>query len=324
MMATKSKQRQSYEAIGDRRTNFGSSSDGAEPPVERSLRSIREHKLNVLFGISLGTITLVMGAIFVAEYRQRVTAPAHQKKLVGQAVHAHATAAKARATLCLGVDWLTACDAVSDAGGRRRRRELSETTTTTAPNHHPQPQHHHGHSSKYHNRHHSSDDDDTFVDDLSVTFDNNCLKVYRLDLSDGITFPYHSSQFVHEGGEQTMVLFVQHGAMRDSEHYFCSFKKLMLEQKYRPFSDILIIAPDFNYERDELVFPNDAFWNSTKPWGDWRVGAESDPNCCGNTGRTVSSFDVLDHFLALLTNKKLFPNIDKISFVGHSAGALCL
>ena len=35
--------------------------------------------------------------------------------------------------------------------------------------------------------------------------------------------------------------------------YFCSFKELMYKQNYRNFEDILIIAPDFNYEYDDLV-----------------------------------------------------------------------
>jgi hypothetical protein len=122
-----------------------------------------------------------------------------------------------------------------------------------------------------------------------------------------------------------MALFIQHGALRNAQDYFCSFKQLMLKQKYRNFEDILIIAPYFNYEHDELVHPQDAFWNSSKPWGDWRVGAESDPRCCGNQGhrgipRTISSFEVLDNMLAMLTSKKLFPRMNKISYVGHSAG----
>jgi hypothetical protein len=55
------------------------------------------------------------------------------------------------------------------------------------------------------------------------------------------------------------------------------------------------------------------------------VGAESDPSCCGNKGRmgtptTVSSFTVLDHILATLTSRRLFPKMNKISYVGHSAG----
>jgi hypothetical protein len=103
----------------------------------------------------------------------------------------------------------------------------------------------------------------------------------------------------------------------------------MKTQHYRPFQDILVIAPDFNYKSDGgVLLETDAFWNATKPWGDWRVGAESDPECCGNGagsrgggGRTISSFAVLDHMLSILTNKNLYPNLNKISYVGHSAGA---
>jgi hypothetical protein len=199
-------------------------------------------------------------------------------------------------------------------------------------------------------------------DDPAVTYDNNCLKVYRLDINHGqMTFPYHSSQLLRLGGNQTMVLIIQHGALRNSEAYFCSFKQMMLQQTYRKFEDILIIAPDFNYATDDLVHPNDAVWNSSKPWGDWRVGAESDPYGVADLTLlddeegmttittttttkaktksrnnnimnqlfdhtvlrpTISSFDVLDHILAILTDKRLYPNVDKISFVGHSAGTL--
>eukprot|EP00977_Amphora_coffeiformis_P029873 scaffold43195_cov206-Amphora_coffeaeformis.AAC.1 len=122
-----------------------------------------------------------------------------------------------------------------------------------------------------------------------------------------------------------MALFIQHGAMRNANNYFCSFRSLMLEQSFRPFQDILVIAPDFNYKNDPGVLETDAFWNSTKPWGDWRVGAESDPECCNNGfdshgGKTISSFTILDHMLGLLTNKELYPKMNKISYVGHSAG----
>jgi hypothetical protein len=114
--------------------------------------------------------------------------------------------------------------------------------------------------------------------------------------------------------------------MRNADSYFCSFRSLMLEQNYRPFEDILVIAPDFNYKNDPGVLPTDAFWNTTKPWGDWRVGAESDPECCANGfgthgGRTISSFEILDHMLHILTDERLYPRMNKISYVGHSAGA---
>jgi hypothetical protein len=54
------------------------------------------------------------------------------------------------------------------------------------------------------------------------------------------------------------------------------------------------------------------------------VGAQSDPECCGNKLgsrlRTISSFDILDQMLAILTDRNLYPNINKISMLGHSAG----
>ena len=204
----------------------------------------------------------------------------------------------ARVIKCRGIDWEEACRRVSSAGARRR--DLSSVMEEAY-----------------------LDSDDPFV-----VYDETCLRVYRLDLYVGgkkATFPYHANQLLRTGGNQTMALFIQHGAMRDANHYFCSFRKLMKEQDYRPFDDILVITPDFNFKNDEGVLPSDAFWNSTKPWGDWRVGAESDPECCGNGlnssgGPTISSFSVLDHMLEILTNRDLYPNIDKISYVGHSAG----
>ena len=101
-------------------------------------------------------------------------------------------------------------------------------------------------------------------DDPAVFFDENCLRLYRIKFDGDVTFPYHASQLLHAGGQQTMALFIQHGAMRDADHYFCSIAKLMLEQNHRPFKDILVIAPNFEYKRDYKVYPYDAFWNSTK------------------------------------------------------------
>ena len=38
----------------------------------------------------------------------------------------------------------------------------------------------------------------------------------------------------------------------------------MMKQTYRPFHDIIIIAPKFQYKGDTDVYPYDAYWNSTK------------------------------------------------------------
>jgi len=263
---------------------------------EPSIRSERRRKLNVrlMIILSLATALLLCAATMVT-YR-KIYLPYHEKKVLKAAIKAHAEAAALRVQKCLGIDWKTACDAMDGAAGARRLQADGKTMYSTL------------------------EEEYLHSDNPSVTLDDNCLRVYRLEMYGNITFPYHSSQLLKSGGNHTMALFIQHGALRNAQDYFCSFKKLMLMQDYRPFDDILIIAPDFNYEHDELVHPRDAFWNSSKPWGDWRVGAESDPECCGDSGMTVSSFDVLDQMLSILTNKDLFPKMDKISYVGHSAG----
>jgi hypothetical protein len=198
---------------------------------------------------------------------------------------------------CKGIDWQKACDQLEGGAGARRRLDSSEEDGLFS----------------------ILEESLLDSDDPSVTYDDKCLRVYRLDLIGDTTFPYHANHLLRAGSNQTMTLFIQHGAMRDADKYFCSFRSLMLEQTYRPISDVLVIAPDFNYNGDDGVLSTDAFWNGSKPWGDWRVGAESDPHCCGG-GDTISSFSVLDHMLGILTNKQLYPNMDKISYVGHSAG----
>lgn len=154
-------------------------------------------------------------------------------------------------TRCRNFDWMQACDNVEHAAARQLMLPLQYTDS--APN-----------STKMES--YLLDDSDN----VSVRYDVNCLRRYRFSVESGITFPYHANQLLHAGGNQyTMALFIQHGAMRDADRYFCSFRKLMLQQTHRPFSQILIIAPDFNYASDEGVLPSDAFWNETKPWGDW-------------------------------------------------------
>jgi hypothetical protein len=200
---------------------------------------------------------------------------------------------------CKGTTWQTACDALGAAGARRRLFTDGNFETPKVV------------------------EDLLFLDDPTITYNEFCLVNYCMNLGGNITFPYHASSHLADGGNYTLALLIQHGAM--PEQYFCSFKQLMQEQGYRDFRNVLIIAPNFNYETDINVHPNDVFWNASKPWGDWRVGAESDPSCCGKKGRmgtptTVSSFTVMDHILATLTSRRLFPKMNKISYVGHSAG----
>jgi hypothetical protein len=221
--------------------------DFANPYRRESIRSERRRRLNVILGTLLTITALLLSGLVCFIVYRKVYLPKHKKDLLQKAIQEHAVAAKLRAQQCQGIDWQSACDKISGASARRklytgtgdRSREIQEDKLLNS-------------------------------DDPSVTYDNFCLLTYRMRIVGNITFPYHASSQLSAGGNYTMALLIQHGAMRNAKDYFCSFKKLMLEQNYRNFEDILIIAPDFNYENDDLVHPQDLFWNSSKPWGDWR------------------------------------------------------
>ena len=160
----------------------------------------------------------------------------------------------------------------------------------------------------------------------------SCLPHFRIHLRTGpesamspVTFPYHSEVDLEATGDRnaTIAMIIMHGAMRDADSYFCSFFKMEQSQPYRDPSSVLVITPDFNYANDEGVQASDAWWNSSKPAGDWRGGADASPGCCGGE-KPVSSFDVLDSLVKLLSDRDRFPSLDEIVFVGHSAGGQCV
>ena len=157
----------------------------------------------------------------------------------------------------------------------------------------------------------------------SVPTAYSCLPHYRIPVTGTnglVTFPYHASSDMMqpEIGKHTLAIIVLHGALRDADTYFCMMRNLKFSQKERDPNRIIVITPDFNYRDDPGVQEGDAWWNHSKPWGDWRAGAHSDG--ASGRGQTVSSFQVLDTFLQLLSDPVRFPNVDKITMVGHSAG----
>jgi hypothetical protein len=103
---------------------------------------------------------------------------------------------------CYGIDWQQACESITGAGARRgrrrrrrRRRRLTDEEATDFT---------------------ELEEYLLSTDDPSVIYDENCLRVYRLDLFGNTTFPYHASHLLRAGGNETMTLFIQHGAMRNA------------------------------------------------------------------------------------------------------------
>lgn len=171
-----------------------------------SVRSQRRHRKSIILGILLSiTTTLLLYAVGSAYYYEKIV-PMRAKKRLEAAVKEHAILAAKREEQCRGIDWSTACHRLSSATARRR--SLKQAANVTIYN----------------------DMEDQFLhsEDPTVTYDEFCLRVYRLRLlGEFITFPYHASQLLEAGGNQTMVLFIQHGTytkwVGQDESFCCSF-----------------------------------------------------------------------------------------------------
>jgi hypothetical protein len=164
---------------------------------------MRRRKLNIILCILLSlTVCLLIATLALGLYRN-ILRPKWKKKALEVAIRQHAIEAALRAEQCRGIEWETACDSLGSAGARRKLYTSKDLLGDR-----------------------SGEMENKFLDsdDPSVTYDKNCLRVYRLNIFGSITFPYHSSQLLKAGGNHTMALFIQHGAMRNAPHYFCSFK----------------------------------------------------------------------------------------------------
>lgn len=276
---------------------------------EPSQRSVQRARLNIVLTtlLSLVVVILLGGAGWLAY--QRVYMPIHRHKLLQEAIHQHAVASRERVARCRGIDWEMACDAMGPAGARRHLKAAADGQIVGD----------------------GLEDQYLVSDDPTVTYDENCLRVYRLQLYGNITFPYHASQLLHLGGvsswkkcripnflppwrrsqlsfdacfpstqNATMALFIQHGALRNSEDYFCSFKKLILQQNHRNFEDVIVVAPDVRLTRKmqtpfRLTFNNGpsrrcspcSLITNTTHWCTLRMpsGIRPSPGATGEWGR---------------------------------------
>jgi hypothetical protein len=162
-----------------------------------SVRSERRRKGNIILLFSLTIILLLLGLVVGKVYFYEKVKPKREKKALEVATRNHADAAAKRVEQCQGIDWLTACQRLTLPGARRLD---------------------YSHSASHARITNDMEDEFLHSEDPTVTYDENCLRVYRLHiLGEGITFPYHASQLLRKGGNQTMALFIQ---VRGCDHYY--------------------------------------------------------------------------------------------------------
>jgi hypothetical protein len=112
----------------------------------------------------------------------------------------------------------------------------------------------------------------------SMVYDANCLQRHRLTIQrDGMdigTIAYYATEPLRNQNDGLIdrspykkTIIIQHGAFRDADVYYCLMQQLVYDAqqnfKYN-FSEVLVIAPNFNYKTDYDVYTSDAFFNITK------------------------------------------------------------
>jgi len=150
--------------------------------------------------------------------------------------------------------------------------------------------------------------------------DDSCLAIYRMStpINDKLMFTYYADQDISKGGKQKKAVIVQHGASRNADGYYCQMAKLMMKgEELDP--DVLVIAPSIVYDGDKAVEDSDAVWHggiaeSIETFNDWKAGGLSS----GSPG--ISSFDVFDTITNTVLDKALYPNMESVVWIGHSAG----
>jgi hypothetical protein len=146
--------------------------------------------------------------------------------------------------------------------------------------------------------------------------------IHRFFLDAGTTMPYYGTANIQEAvpSSAQLAIFVIHGALRNAIDYFCIGESVLEESQDVLHSfqrkDTLLIVPKFHYDIDD-PHDTDLWWNGTKPYGDWRVGAPSDPS----SSAALSSYEVYDQMLRSLGSIENYPQLERVIFIGHSAGA---
>ncbi len=134
---------------------------------------------------------------------------------------------------------------------------------------------------------------------------------------DGMTMelPYSCSQPIDQPDMRiNRIIVAVHGRGPEAPAYL---KRILEAGKQAPSQSrrTLVIAPqllDDGNHTEMTLDDNDIYWTSgVSFWGGLSTGKQA---------RRVSSFEILDQLLASVSNRTLFPRLERIVIIGHSAG----
>ncbi|MCG8694881.1 MAG: hypothetical protein MI806_27035 [Minwuiales bacterium] len=129
-------------------------------------------------------------------------------------------------------------------------------------------------------------------------------------LAEGLALPvYRSHALDAPSATIARAVVVIHGYRRDAHRYFPTMTEAAAMQGLE--EETLIVAPHFTVQKDRSA--GAVYWRRNR---NWRRGDRS----ADLAERRISSFAAVERLLAHLGRQDLFPNLGKITVVGHSAG----
>jgi hypothetical protein len=156
-------------------------------------------------------------------------------------------------------------------------------------------------------------------DEKPAAIERACPSVFSFNKNNKTySFRYASNHPIAEETKKIKQLVIYiHGARRNGlDYYEWGEKAVNAAHKQE---ETLFFSPQFNSEKDLEDHKHDAthlFWVKNN----WRIGDESVSSEKRAMASSFSSFSLIDSVIARACNKKLFPNLKRITVIGHSAG----
>jgi len=156
-------------------------------------------------------------------------------------------------------------------------------------------------------------------DEKPQAIERACPSIFTFKKNNKIySFRYASNHSIAEPNKKIKQLVIYiHGARRNGLDYYEWGEKAVNAANKQ--EETLFFSPQFNSEKDLEDHKHDAthlFWVKNN----WRVGDESVSSEKRVMADAFSSFSLIDSVIARACNKKLFPNLKRITVIGHSAG----
>lgn len=140
----------------------------------------------------------------------------------------------------------------------------------------------------------------------------DCWALFGIDRS--LKLPVYRTHDLHKPApEVRRGVILIHGFSRNAHRYFPQITKMAKQEGLE--RETLVVAPSFSIRDDDRPHrrPGELYWKRNKQW------RRGDRSIRRPEGR-VSSFAAVERLLSHFGDRGLFPNLRKITVVGHSAG----